>query len=200
MNSKYKDAYLLAWVHMCAHSLSRCTYKQGRLSFYFYFIFILFYLFIIYWFFVIIIYLFYFLLWLLLLSLLLLLLFLFVCLYFNISHDIIFIIQRAQENLIRICRPKFGKSMTAARCLNGFSSDIQQVYFDVLTFLIIGLSRFLTQRNVLFFLYDTVICNLLLFVQIKNSWFLIDCLSYRPHYLVRTTHWKKCGPWVIDER
>ena len=63
--------------------------------------------------------------------------------------------------------------MTAARCLNGFSSDIQQVYFDVLMFLIIGLSRFLTQRKALSFLYDTVICNLLLFVQIKNSWFLI---------------------------
>ena len=62
--------------------------------------------------------------------------------------------------------------MTADRCLNGFSSDIQQVYFDVLTFL--SLSRFLTQRNALFFLHDTVICNLLLFVQIKisDSWFL----------------------------
>ena len=53
------------------------------------------------------------------------------------------------------------------------ASDIQQVNFDVLMFLIIGLSRFLTQKNALLFLYDTVICNLLLFVQIKNSWFLI---------------------------
>ena len=83
--------------------------------------------------------------------------------------------------------------MTAARCLNGFSSDIQQVYFDVLMFLIIGLSRFLTQRNALSFLYDTVICNLLLFVQIKNSWFLIPDSWYGAATICHQVRWLRWG-------
>ena len=161
--------YLLVWVHIYAHSLSRCTYKQGRLSFYFYFIFILF----IYYLFFVIIYFYFFvviiIVIIIIIIIIVIIILLFVFRYFSRHH----LHHMAQQNLIRICRPKFGKSMTAAKCLNGFSSDIRQVYFDVLMFLIIGWSRFLTQRNALFFLYDTVICNLLLFVQIKNSWFLI---------------------------
>ena len=38
-------------------------------------------------------------------------------------------------------------SMIAARYLNGFSSDIQEVYFDVLTLLIIGLLRFIIENE-----------------------------------------------------
>ena len=48
--------------------------------------------------------------------------------------------------------------MTAARCLNGFSSDIQPVYFYVLTFLIIGLLRFFTKKECTVFF-----CMILLF-------------------------------------
>ena len=49
MNSKYEDAYLLAWVHICAHSLTRwVVVPTNRADYLFIFISSLFYLYSIY--------------------------------------------------------------------------------------------------------------------------------------------------------
>ena len=67
--------------------------------------------------------------------------------------------------------------MTAAKCLNGSSIDINIMYFDVQMYLITGiLCCFRKKGSHCIFFYVTVICNMLLFVE--NKEFLIpDCPS-----------------------